>query len=257
MASRQGTPNRDAAPGVSPVLSLRAGGRPCWERDSSPGCGRSGTPGNVTPRVCRGPAGAGWAGGGRSRAANRHSAPSPPPAASPGRASGQRLTNPSSLASGTPHSSSQEPLASGTPHRSPQEALASGAPIPRLRNLLPQEPLISLLRKPSPREHAIPRRRNPSPRLPLRKGSFGARGMGRSRCPLTFVQVRDLPAAEVPCQPRKEGKIYRSVNLREEREGCWSQLEKGGCREKEPFECWGKGRQRMGYSRRSEDTHLP
>lgn len=51
--------------------------------------------------------------------------------------------------------------------------------------------------------------------------------------------------------------IHRSVNLREERESCWSQSEKGGCREKEPIECWGKGRQRMGDSRSSEDTHLP
>lgn len=51
--------------------------------------------------------------------------------------------------------------------------------------------------------------------------------------------------------------IHRSVNLREERESCWSQSEKGRCREKEPIECWGKGRQRMGDSRNSEDTHLP
>lgn len=72
-------------------------------------------------------------------------------------------------------------LVSGTPNLSPQEALASGTPIPLLRN--------------------------PSPRFLFRKGSFGARGMGRSRCPLTFVQVRDLPAAAVPCQSRKEGKV--------------------------------------------------
>lgn len=50
--------------------------------------------------------------------------------------------------------------------------------------------------------------------------------------------------------------IHRSVNLREERESCWSWSEKGGCRE-EPSECWGKGRQRMRDSRSSEDTHLP
>lgn len=74
------------------------------------------------PRVPR-PGGRGVGGG--SRAANRHSAPSPPPAASPERASErsaphERLTprfrNPSLLVSGTSCLRNPSSLASGTPH---------------------------------------------------------------------------------------------------------------------------------------------
>lgn len=87
----------------------------------------------------------------------------------------QRLTGPSPPASGTPHSSSQGPLASRTPY-------------------LLQEPL-------------IPRLRNHSPRFSPQEELSWCRGMGRSGCPLTLAQLRDLPAAAVPCQPRKEGKV--------------------------------------------------
>lgn len=125
----------------------------------------------------------GWRGGGRSRAEDRHRALTA--ACSLTRASPapqEPLTPLRNLLPQEPlQSSSQEPLASGTRHGSPQEPLTSGVAHPS-----PQEPLSS--------GTAIPALRNPSARLPLRKGSLGARGMGRSRCPLTFVQVRDRSA---------------------------------------------------------------
>lgn len=182
MASRQGTPNRDTAPGVSPVLSPRGGGRPCRERDSSPGCGRSGTPGTVTPRVCRGPPGAGWAGAAgaelRTGTARPHRRLHPHP--------GERAPS----ASRTPHPSRQEPLASGTPHRSPQEALASGTPIPRLRNLLPQEPLISLLRNTPSLASGTPHLGSPSGKARLVPGEWEGVAVPSRLCRSVISQMQ-------------------------------------------------------------------